>query len=61
MCSLELPPINATTYQWTVKLPSSTGAIAFAITDSKGQEAYTDEVHYTRYIYYSELPTKFIF
>ncbi|KAF8604553.1 hypothetical protein BDV93DRAFT_91060 [Ceratobasidium sp. AG-I] len=40
----ELPPMNATSYKWTVNLPSSTGAVAFAITDAEGNEAYTDEV-----------------
>lgn len=40
----ELPPMNATSYNWTVNLPSSTGVIAFAITDAEGNEAYTDEV-----------------
>ncbi|KAG9104216.1 hypothetical protein FRC06_004433 [Ceratobasidium sp. 370] len=41
---LELPPMNATTYQWTVNVPSKMGSIAFVITDAGGNEAYTDEV-----------------
>ncbi|QRV74991.1 arylesterase domain-containing protein [Ceratobasidium sp. AG-Ba] len=41
---LVLPPINATSYDWTVNIPSKTGAIAFAIVDFKGNEAYTDEI-----------------
>lgn len=40
----EIPGLNATSYKWTVNLPSSTGAIAFAITDNEGNEAYTDDV-----------------
>jgi hypothetical protein len=42
--SMEFTGINGTSYKWTVNLPASTGAIAFAITDNKGNEAYTDEV-----------------
>ncbi|KAG8719975.1 hypothetical protein FRC08_001477 [Ceratobasidium sp. 394] len=41
---LELPPMNATTYEWTVNVPSKLKSIAFAITDAEGNEAYTDEV-----------------
>ncbi|CCO31731.1 hypothetical protein RSOLAG1IB_01747 [Rhizoctonia solani AG-1 IB] len=41
---MEFTGINGTSYKWTVNLPASTGAIAFAITDNKGNEAYTDEV-----------------
>lgn len=41
---LEFTSVNATSYKWTVNLPSSTGAVAFAITDNEGNEAYTDDV-----------------
>ncbi|KAG8690378.1 hypothetical protein FRC11_012011 [Ceratobasidium sp. 423] len=41
---MEFTNINATSYKWTVNLPSSTGPIAFAITDRDGNEAYTSEV-----------------
>ncbi|KAJ1307876.1 hypothetical protein OPQ81_001956 [Rhizoctonia solani] len=41
---MEFTGVNSTSYKWTVNLPSSTGAIAFAITDRDGNEAYTDEV-----------------
>lgn len=47
--------MNATSYNWTVNLPSSTGVIAFAITDAEGNEAYTDEVCQARDFYGSEL------
>ncbi|CAE6455383.1 unnamed protein product [Rhizoctonia solani] len=41
---MEFTDVNATSYKWTVNLPSSTGSIAFAITDRDGNEAYTGEV-----------------
>lgn len=41
---MEFGGLNDNTYQWTVNLPASTGAVAFAITDNEGNEAYTDEV-----------------
>ncbi|KDN48607.1 hypothetical protein RSAG8_02594, partial [Rhizoctonia solani AG-8 WAC10335] len=41
---LEFTGVNATSYKWTVNLPSSTGLIAFAITDRDGNEVYTNEV-----------------
>ncbi|CAE6500784.1 unnamed protein product [Rhizoctonia solani] len=41
---MEFTSVNATSYKWTVNLPSSTGPIAFAVTDRDGNEAYTDEV-----------------
>ncbi|CUA74115.1 hypothetical protein RSOLAG22IIIB_05405 [Rhizoctonia solani] len=41
---MEFANVNATSYKWTINLPSSTGPIAFGITDRDGNEAYTDEV-----------------
>ncbi|KAH7341441.1 hypothetical protein B0J17DRAFT_646561 [Rhizoctonia solani] len=41
---MEFTGVNTTSYKWTVNLPSSTGSIAFAVTDRDGNEAYTDEV-----------------
>ncbi|CAE6531296.1 unnamed protein product [Rhizoctonia solani] len=41
---MEFTNVNATSYKWTINLPSSTGTIAFGITDRDGNEAYTDEV-----------------
>ncbi|CAE6425602.1 unnamed protein product [Rhizoctonia solani] len=41
---LEFTGLSGTSYKWTVNLPSSTGSIAFAITDGDGNEAYSEEV-----------------